>query len=303
MKRTIELSIVLGSMFLCGAAWADEKPWEGPLPPEVQRDFKSDIQKEPESFCTEPEGRLIDLNGDGTPELILECATSDENDADSYRIYKKDGGSYRLLAKGIDCYTKLGSGTTGLANFGKGSGRWLDIVCDASMGIDPVSYRFDAKRGTYVQQGSGEAASDDGHGAKATTKAPTQNYVAAMKQAAQLEKKGDYRDALTAFDAALAVRPNDPNALLEAGWAAFKAGDKERARQSTTAAIAHAVEAKKKAAALYNLGRIQEDAGQKDEAIASYKQSLQLRPNATVEARLKTLESPPTDRSNPKASK
>ena len=118
---------------------------------------------------------------------------------------------------------------------------------------------------------------------------PTDAYSSAMDQGKQDEHRGDFAAALKSYQAALSSRPNDPVALVEAGWAAFKANDFDAARKLTTQGIAAAKEPDKKAAALYNLGRIQEQAGQKSDAQDSYRQSLQLRPNKIVDARLRAL--------------
>jgi hypothetical protein len=114
-------------------------------------------------------------------------------------------------------------------------------------------------------------------------------YTDAMADGARLEKKHDYKGAVQAFERAVAARPDDAGALSELGWAAFLAGDLARASDATQRAVAAAKESNQKAAALYNLGRISEQKGDKAKAADSYRQSLALRPNATVEARLKSL--------------
>jgi tetratricopeptide (TPR) repeat protein len=88
------------------------------------------------------------------------------------------------------------------------------------------------------------------------------------------------------------ANPDDPRALVELGWQQLKAGDLTAARATTLRAIAAAPDNNLKAAALYNLGRIQEQSNQPVDAAQSYRRSLDLRPNKTVQARLATLESP-----------
>ena len=98
-----------------------------------------------------------------------------------------------------------------------------------------------------------------------------------------------YPAAITAFEAALSAAPNDARALSELGWAAFLAKDLPKARHATEASLAGTASPKLQAASLYNLGRILEAETHPDDAVDAYRRSLELRPNATVAARLKTL--------------
>lgn len=115
-------------------------------------------------------------------------------------------------------------------------------------------------------------------------------YRAALADGRALHRKGDYPAAIAAFERALAVDPDDPRALAELGWAAFFARDLDLADAKTRAALARSADARGKGAALYNLGRIAEERGDKDQAIAHYKHSLQERPNDTVRDRLAALD-------------
>ncbi len=104
-------------------------------------------------------------------------------------------------------------------------------------------------------------------------------------------KAKDYAAGITAFEAALAIDANHPGTLGELGWAAYLSGDLTKAERWTQRAIAMATEDRTRGAVLYNLGRIHEDRGDRNEAALAYQRSLALRPNATVTQRLATLES------------
>lgn len=108
-------------------------------------------------------------------------------------------------------------------------------------------------------------------------------------------KARDYAAGVTAFTAALKVDPNHPAALAELGWAAYLAGDLAAAQRHTERAIASEAPDRTRGAALYNLGRILEDRGDKDGAAAAYQRSLQLRPNDVVTQRLAGLTSAGAD--------
>jgi hypothetical protein len=111
-------------------------------------------------------------------------------------------------------------------------------------------------------------------------------FRAAMRRGRALAKKGQHGAAARAFEEALAAAPGDARAASELGWAAFRAGEMALARKATLESIAGAAEPGVRAASLYNLGRIEEAAGQKERAAQAYRDSLALRPNATVRARL-----------------
>jgi tetratricopeptide (TPR) repeat protein len=101
--------------------------------------------------------------------------------------------------------------------------------------------------------------------------------------------KSEWGEARVEFEAALAAIPHDGRALSELAWAAFNAGDHERARQAGREAVAAAGDPRLKAASLYNLGRVEEASARKDQAARLYRESLALRPSKTVEARLAGL--------------
>lgn len=126
----------------------------------------------------------------------------------------------------------------------------------------------------------------DAGAAKAQATAFREHLAAGRKAV----KAKDYAAGIAAFEAALAIDANNASALGELGWAAYNAGDLDKAERFTRQAIASASQDKTRGAVLYNLGRILEDRGQKDEAAVSYQRSLQLRPNDTVSGRLAALQ-------------
>ncbi|MFT7579193.1 MAG: tetratricopeptide (TPR) repeat protein [Myxococcota bacterium] len=110
-----------------------------------------------------------------------------------------------------------------------------------------------------------------------------------LNEGRKLAKAKDYTAAIAKFDAANRVVPGHPSAAAEHGWAAFNAGQLEIAERMTRMALASAKKPKRKAAVLYNLGRVLEARGEAEEARKLYERSLSLRPNKVVQARVATL--------------
>jgi len=81
----------------------------------------------------------------------------------------------------------------------------------------------------------------------------------------------------------------DGRALSELGWAAFQAGDYERARKANRDSVNATTEDRVRAASLYNLGRVAEAQEKVAEAMGHYSRSLALRPHKAVAARLSGL--------------
>ncbi|MEM9490985.1 MAG: tetratricopeptide repeat protein, partial [Myxococcota bacterium] len=106
----------------------------------------------------------------------------------------------------------------------------------------------------------------------------------------RLSGERKWGEATRAFQAALEAIPMDGRALSELGWAAFQAGDYPLARTANRDAVRAATDPRVRAASLYNLGRVAEAAGERDEAAGHYRASLALRPNRTVERRLAGLD-------------
>jgi len=127
----------------------------------------------------------------------------------------------------------------------------------------------------------------------ALRKGPTREQVVAfrahLKQGRQAASKKEWSSAIKHFESALRKIPNEARAHSELGWAAFQIGDYKKARQHTLSAIRAAALPQVKAASLYNLGRIAEASGQSGEAIGHYEDSLKLRPNESIKARIAQL--------------
>lgn len=130
--------------------------------------------------------------------------------------------------------------------------------------------------------------------AAAAAPAPTfATYETALSGGRKLAKAGALAEAKAAFEAALRLRTEDATALSELGYVELKLGNDGEALAITDRAIAAATDPKLKAASLYNRGRLLEQRGDLPGAKAAYTESLALRPNATVQARLDKLGSPP----------
>lgn len=120
------------------------------------------------------------------------------------------------------------------------------------------------------------------------TKATRAEYKRHLQAGRTLAKGAKWPEAITELEAALAAIPGDDRALGELSYAYMASGDAAKARKAGREAVLAATEPKIKAAALYNLGRV-EEADAPDKAAALYKESLALRPNKTVEKRLADL--------------
>lgn len=120
------------------------------------------------------------------------------------------------------------------------------------------------------------------------TKTTRAEYKAKLQAGRAAAKATKWPEAIAALEAALALIPGDDRVLSELSYVYMASGDLERARKAGRAAVAATTDPKLKAAALYNLGRAEETAAP-DRAVALYRESLALRPNATVDKRLATL--------------
>lgn len=135
------------------------------------------------------------------------------------------------------------------------------------------------------------AAVDAGAAAKPAplsreTRAEYKQQLSTGRKAAKASK---WPEAIAAFEAALVAIPGDDRALGELSWAAFSAGDFAKARTSGKASVLGSTDPNIKAASLYNLGRVEEADGKLPAAAVLYRQSLALRENKTVKARLDGL--------------
>jgi Flp pilus assembly protein TadD len=82
-----------------------------------------------------------------------------------------------------------------------------------------------------------------------------------LDEGRKLARAKEWAKALSAFDRALAVMPDDARVLSEVGWAAFQANQLDRAEHANARALANAKEPLVRAPILYNMGRVAEGAG------------------------------------------
>ena len=141
-------------------------------------------------------------------------------------------------------------------------------------------------------------------GAQPALARPPKAFTEQLKKGRALEAKGKFAEAAAAFAAALRVAPGDPTALTELGLAQYKQKDLKNAEASTRAALARMAELHPpddedvpvgpvriaRGQALYNLGRVLEDAGDKPGAIKAYRDSHDAYPRAIVRNRLAKLD-------------
>ncbi len=107
-----------------------------------------------------------------------------------------------------------------------------------------------------------------------------------------------FEDALARFDEALRRSPSAPRLACEAGYVAHRAGREDAARRRIELGLrlfgdpqAAAPELRVPIAmCLYNAGLVADADEDPESAVERYRQSLALRPNATVEARLRAAE-------------
>ncbi|MRG90362.1 tetratricopeptide repeat protein [Polyangium spumosum] len=114
-------------------------------------------------------------------------------------------------------------------------------------------------------------------------------YRKALTEGRILAGKLQWPEAIKEFEKALVVVPGDAPALTELCWAAFKAGELERAKKSCEEALRRTTSPKIQGMAHYNLGRVAEERKDPKTALDHYRKSVALRPNETVEKRLAEL--------------
>jgi tetratricopeptide (TPR) repeat protein len=141
-----------------------------------------------------------------------------------------------------------------------------------------------------AKEPAGIAAIEAERGGEKLREEDERRFLKVMGEARALHEKKDYEGAIKGFQGALAIAPDDPLALSGLGWAAFYAKDLDLAEASTKKALERATEAYLKALCHYNMGRIQEERGRREDAIASYKRSLELKMNPVVKERLAKLD-------------
>ncbi|MFO0759638.1 MAG: tetratricopeptide repeat protein [Byssovorax sp.] len=131
-----------------------------------------------------------------------------------------------------------------------------------------------------------------------STKAPIsaadrKKALALLQEGRKKSRAKDFTAALTAFDQALALTPDDVAVLSEVGWAALNAGELDRADKANKRALALVKQPVQRAQILYNAGRVAEAKKDTEAARKAYAESLSLRDNAEVKKRLDAAGGPP----------
>ena len=98
--------------------------------------------------------------------------------------------------------------------------------------------------------------------------------AAALDRGRKATRLGRHVDAIAAFEEALDHDPESAEALGGLGWAAFLAGQLDRARAETSRALAVVRGSRPRATLEYNLGRILEAQGLLLDALAAYTRAL-----------------------------
>jgi len=126
-----------------------------------------------------------------------------------------------------------------------------------------------------------------------TREAPNPTKMAAYRkhltEGRRLASKSTFPEAIKEFEKALEAVPGDAPALMDLGWAHFKAGELDKAKKRTEEALGRTTNPQLKGMGHYNLGRIAEEKKEYKEAVDHYQVSLELRPNEIVEKRLADL--------------
>ncbi len=122
---------------------------------------------------------------------------------------------------------------------------------------------------------------------------------AAIREGRRAARESRWDDALAAFDRATQILPGAPRVRCEAGYVAHRAGQHRRAARELDIALALLPDASGRVPAdlrvplamcLYNRGLVHEALDQPARAGERYEESLELRENATVRARLAAIE-------------
>ena len=127
-------------------------------------------------------------------------------------------------------------------------------------------------------------AASSGPRRPATSQTRADKHAVAKHLAAgrKLAASKDWKAAMGEFEAALATSPSDARVLAELGWAAFHAGDLDKAKDANKRALAAATDPTRRAQILYNTGRVAEEEKDNEAAKAAYGESLGLRDNKEV---------------------
>lgn len=111
-------------------------------------------------------------------------------------------------------------------------------------------------------------------------------YKAEMQAGRTQTKVKAYAEAIAAFDRALAKRPQQPRALAERGYAKLLANDLVGARADLEAARERSDDPQRLGPIWFNLGLVEEAAGDVEAARRAFTRSNELRPGKAVQAKL-----------------
>ena len=117
-------------------------------------------------------------------------------------------------------------------------------------------------------------------------KAALQAYNAEMQTGRTQTKAKAYADAIAAFDRALVQRPQHPRALAERGYAKLLARDLPGARADLEAARERTSDPARLGPIWFNLGLVEEAAGDAEAAKRAFTRANELRPGKAVQAKL-----------------
>lgn len=117
-----------------------------------------------------------------------------------------------------------------------------------------------------------------------------QQYMKALSQGREADKKGLLDQARKQFESAVALLPEGGAAQSELGWVAYRQKDLPTAERATRAAIACSSQSSLRSASLYNLGQILTAQGKKPEAVRALQQAWELGHNAAALSALRALD-------------
>ncbi len=158
------------------------------------------------------------------------------------------------------------------------------VVCAALASCGPHAERSSPDRAVSSARAPDVSAPPP----SASAPAPL-DRAAALRLGRKLAQASKWSEAAAALARAASVEPSDAVLLSELGWAQLKAGDLDPSRATSERALPLAADPRVRAQILYNLGRVAEAKHEDATAKERYEQSLALRPNRTVQARLEAL--------------
>lgn len=150
----------------------------------------------------------------------------------------------------------------------------------------------DAKRDSANPSATTPEIASVGVTASASASAPIGDAAASKKSISRgrgLAEKKDWKGAVVAFERAASEDPGNGVAYSELGFAALLTNDVKKSLEASERALTFIDEPKLRAQILYNLGRAKEMNGDLQGARQALEQSLALRKNDIVSARLSSL--------------